>query len=133
LAALVTHLAPEPLEEDGLAEVGLVPGAGLVVPGSGVPGLGVPGSCEPVVGEPALGEPALGDCELGGATGGAAVALVLEDVVGGRGAALWTSGLQPVSMTMVADTVIAGQIRFGFTSKLLYLLVIQGRAPTGRV
>jgi hypothetical protein len=44
---------------------------------------------------------------------------VFEDVVGGRGAALWTSGLQPVSMTMVADTMIAGQIRFGFTSKLL--------------
>ncbi len=137
MAALVTHLAPPP-GADGLAEVGLEPEAGLVVPGSGVPGVGVPALGEPGVGVPGSGEPGLdgpvpGDCELGGAAGGADVALVLEDVVGACGAALWTSGLQPVSMTIVADTVIAGQIRFGFTSKLLYLLVIQRRAPTGRV
>jgi hypothetical protein len=105
LAALVTHRGPGP-PEDGLADVGLELGDELVVPGSG---------------EPALGEPALGDCEP--ADGDAEVALGPGDVPGEwGGAALWMSGPQPVSTTMVEETAIAGQIRFGFISTLLYLL-----------
>ena len=50
-------------------------------------------------------------------------ALDLGDVPGECGAALWMSGPQPVSTTMVEDTAIAGQIRFGFTTSLLCLSV----------
>jgi len=107
LAALVTHRGPPEPPDDGLADVGLEPGDGLVLLGSG----------DPALGEPGVGEPGLG--ELGGGDGEAEVALVLGEVVGGCGVALLTSGPQPVSTAMVEDTAIAGQIRFGFTSKLL--------------
>ena len=48
---------------------------------------------------------------------------MLGDVLGECGAALLMSGAQPVSTTMVEDTAIASQIRFGFTTSLLYLSV----------
>jgi hypothetical protein len=133
LAALVTHLGPEP-PGDGLADVGLELGdelvmvglgeAGLGEPGSGAPVLGEPALGEPVLGEPAVGEPGSGDVELDEEDGKAAVVLVAVEVLGECGAAVLMNGLQPVSATMRADTAIANQIRFGFTSKLLYLLVI---------
>ena len=65
-----------------------------------------------------------GDAELDEEDGKAAVVLVAVEVLGECGAAVLMNGLQPVSATMRADTAIANQIRFGFTSKLLYLLVI---------
>jgi hypothetical protein len=133
LAALVTHLAPE-LLADGLADVGLELGDELVMVGVGETGLGVPGSGAPVLGVPALGEPVLGEAvvgepgsgvaELDEEDGKAAVVLVAVEVLGECGAAVFMNGLQPVSGTTMADTAIANQIRFGFTSKLLYLLVI---------
>jgi hypothetical protein len=128
LAALVTHLALE-LLADGLADVGLELGDELVMVGLGETGLGVAGSGAPVPGEPVLGEavvgePGSGDAELDEEDGKAAVVLVAVEVLGECGAAVLMNGLQPVSATMRADTAIANQIRFGFTSKLLYLLVI---------
>lgn len=119
MAALVTHEAPEPLR-DRLAEAVLGLGDGLVVLGRG-DGLVVLG----------LGEPGLGDSQRG--DGDAEVALGLGDSLGERAclgftgaradgtlpdacAALWMIGPQPVSTTMVADTAIAGHIRFVFTS-----------------
>jgi hypothetical protein len=143
LAALVTHLALE-LLADGLADVGLELGDELVMVGLGETGLGVAGSGAPVLGEPVLGEavvgeavvgeavvgeavvgePGSGDAELDEEDGKAAVVLVAVEVLGECGAAVLMNGLQPVSATMRADTAIANQIRFGFTSKLLYLLVI---------
>ncbi|MGH7511721.1 MAG: hypothetical protein ACREOQ_02245 [Gemmatimonadales bacterium] len=75
------------------------------------------GSGDPALGDPGVGEPGLD--EPGGGDGEAEVALVLGEVVGECRVALLTSGPQPVSMTIVEDTAIAGQIRFGFTSKLL--------------
>jgi hypothetical protein len=98
LVALVAHRAPEV----GLAEVRL----GLV-------GLGF--------GEPVVGDPVVGDRELGDGYGKAEVAFGLGDVFGECGVALGTSGPQPASTTMVADIAIAGQIRFRFMAKLLYL------------
>jgi hypothetical protein len=120
LAALVTHRAPEPP-----ADVGLDLGDEVVVPGSGEPGLEEPPLGEPALGEAGsgellLGEPALGVSGPGDADEGA---LELGDVPGEWGAALWVSGTQPVSTTMVEDTAIAGQIRFGFTTSLLCLSV----------
>jgi hypothetical protein len=135
LAAFVTHRGPEPAD-GGLADVGLEPGDGLVLLGSGEPGLGEPGSGDPAPGEPALGEAGVGEPGLGKLCGGdeeVDLALVLGEVVGRCGVALLMSGPQPVSTTMVKDTAIAGQIRFGFTSKLLYLLENQRRASTGCV
>ena len=123
LAALVTHLAPE-LLADGLADVGLELGDELVMVGLGETGLGVPGSGEPVLGEAVVGEPGSGVAELDEEDGKAAVVLVAVEVLGECGAAVLMNGLQPVSGTTMADTAIANQIRFGFTSKLLYLLVI---------
>jgi len=130
LAALVTHLGPEP-PGDGLADVGLELGDELVMVGLGEAGLGVPGSGAPVVGEPVVGEPVPGEAVVGEPGSGvaeedgkAAVVLVAVEVLGECGAAVLMNGLQPVSATMRADTAIANQIRFGFTSKLLYLLVI---------
>ena len=128
LAALVTHLALE-LLADGLADVGLELGDELVMVGLGETGLGVAGSGAPVlgeavVGEAVVGEPGSGDAELDEEDGKAAVVLVAVEVLGECGAAVLMNGLQPVSATMRADTAIANQIRFGFTSKLLYLLVI---------
>lgn len=124
-----------------MAEVRLGLGDGLVMLGSGELGLGQfglgefglgqPGLGEPGSGEPGSGEPKLGDSELG--NGEAEVALGRGDTLGKCGAALRVSGPQPASTTMVADTEIAGNIRFGFTSKLLYLLEHQLRAPTRRV
>ena len=124
LAALVTHLALELL-----ADVGLELGDELVMVGLGETGLGVAGSGAPVPGEPVLGEavvgePGSGDAELDEEDGKAAVVLVAVEVLGECGAAVLMNGLQPVSGTTIADTAIANQIRFGFTSKLLYLLVI---------
>jgi hypothetical protein len=110
LAALVTQRGPEP-PAGGLAEVGLELGDELVVLG-----LGEPGSDAPVLGEPPL--------EDTGDDGKAVVVLDVAEVLGECGAALLMNGLQPVNATIIADTAIAGQIRFGFTSKLLYLLVI---------
>ena len=106
---LVTHRAPEV----GLAEEGL----GLVGLGSGDPVVG-----DPVVGDPVAGEPVVGDSELGDGEGKAEVAFGLGDVLGECGAALGMSGPQPASTTMVADIAIAGQIRFRFMDKLLYLI-----------
>ena len=125
MAALVTHLGPEP-PGDGLADVGLELGDELVMVGLGETGLGVPGSGAPVVGEPVPGEAVVGEPGSGVAEedGKAAVVLVAVEVLGECGAAVLMNGLQPVSATMRADTAIANQIRFGFTSKLLYLLVI---------
>ena len=68
-----------------------------------------------LLGEPALGVSGPGDADEG--------ALDLGDVTGECGAALWMSGAQPVSTTMVEDTAIAGQIPFGFTTSLLCLSV----------
>jgi hypothetical protein len=79
---------------------------------------------EPVPGEAVVGEPGSGDAELDEEDGKAAVVPVAVEVPGECGAAVLMNGLQPVSATMMADTAIANQIRFGFTSKLLYLLVI---------
>ena len=121
LAELVTHLAPELL-----ADVGLELADELVMVGlgeSGAPVLGVPALGEPVLGEAVVGEPGSGVAELD-EDGKAAVVLVAAEVLGECGAAVLMNGLQPVSGTTMADTAIANQIRFGFTSKLLYLLVI---------
>lgn len=91
---------------------------GLGEPEVGSRGLGLVGS--------GLGEPGLEDSELcdgdGDGDGDAEVALSFGEVVE-CGAALLMAGLQPASATIAADTAIADQIRFGFTSKLLYLLV----------
>lgn len=129
LAELVTHLALELLADAGLeladelVMVGLGE-SGLGVPGSGAPVLGVPALGEPVLGEAVVGEPGSGVAELDEEDGKAAVVLVAVEVLGECGAAVLMNGLQPVSGTTMADTAIANQIRFGFTSKLLYLLVI---------
>lgn len=122
LAALVTHRAPEPPAEE-LADVGLELGGALVVPGSGEPGLEEPPLGEPALGEAGSGELALGVSGPGDADESDEGALDLGDVPGECGAALWMSGPQPVSTTMVEDTAIAGQIRFGFTTSLLCLSV----------
>ena len=86
--------------------------------------VGEPVVGEPVPGEAVVGEPGSGVAELDEEDGKAAVVLVAVEVLGECGAAVLMNGLQPVSATMRADTAIANQIRFGFTSKLLYLLVI---------
>ena len=104
--------------------MGLELGDELVMVGLGETGLGVPGSGEPVLGEAVVGEPGSGVAELDEEDGKAAVVLVAVEVLGECGAAVLMNGLQPVSGTTMADTAIANQIRFGFTSKLLYLLVI---------
>ena len=124
LAALVTHRAPEP-PAAGPADLGLDLGDEVVGPGSGEPGLEEPPLGEPALGEAGSGELALGELALGVSGPGDAdeEALDLEDVTGECGAALWMSGAQPVSTTMVEDTAIAGQIRFGFTISLLCLTV----------
>lgn len=134
LAALVTHAAPEVLG-GGLADVVLGLGDGLVALG--------------------LGEPGLGDCELGDGDADAArdwdgeVAVTLGLGVG-FGECRWLgltrtrvdgrlpdatpmTGPQPASATRVADTAIAGQIRFVFTSKFLYLSGHHRRALTGAI
>ena len=124
LAALVTHRAPEP-PAAGPAGVGLDLGDEVVMPGSGEPGLEEPPLGEPALGEAGSGELLLGEPTLGVSGPGDADegALELGDVPGECGAALWVSGTQPVSTTMVEDTAIAGQIRFGFTTSLLCLSV----------
>ena len=124
LAALVTHRAPEP-PAAGPAGVGLDLRDEVVLPGSGEPGLEEPPLGEPALGEAGSGELLLGEPTLGVSGPGDADegALDVEDVTAECGAALWMSGAQPVSTTMVEDTAIAGQIRFGFTTSLLCLSV----------
>jgi hypothetical protein len=120
-----------------------------VVVGSGDPGLGGSVLGEFELGESELGESELGEFELGESELGESELgeselgdPELSDGVGDEVAfgpkavfrwcdeALLTSGPQPASMTMVADTASVGQIGFGFTSMLLYLLEHQPRAPT---
>jgi hypothetical protein len=134
-AALVTQ-ATEPLGDE-LAELGLGLGLGDETTGLGLGddttelGLGELGLGEselglgdvsvalgPAVSELGLGDAsaALGPGELDDGDGEAEVPLDPGKGHGECSGALWVSGSQPVSMTMVADTASAGQIRFSFTS-----------------
>jgi hypothetical protein len=150
LVALVTHDGPEPPVGDGLGEVVLGLGAGLLGPGELGPGELGSGELELGPGELGSGEPGLEDDELGDGDGSAEVVLVLGDGIGEReslgvvrtrdgmpldaGAALPKIGPQPARTTTVADTAIAGQICLVFTGKLLTCWstnVSHGTAPSG--